>query len=96
VLGEFSLFIVRVDVQLPISVLRISNQHSMVSVVDKPTNPVGVSLESWSEGFMVGSLIMMTLVTIANMKKHVLLHKLILLEVSHPSLIAINTSQNTN
>lgn len=30
---------------------------------------------------MVGSLIIMACVTFANMKKHVLLHKLILLEV---------------
>jgi hypothetical protein len=50
--------------------------------VKKPTDPAGVTLESWSEGFMVGSLIIMACVTVANMRRKVLLHKLILIEVS--------------
>ena len=37
-------------------------------------------LEGWSEGYMVGSLIIMACITIANMRKKVWLHKLILLE----------------
>lgn len=57
----------------------------MVFVVDKPSDPVGLVLEAWAEGFLVGSLVIMTCVTLANMRRHVLLHKLILLEVSdHP------------
>lgn len=47
----------------------------------KPTDLNGVALESWAEGYMVGSLIIMACITIANMRKGVLLHKLILLEV---------------
>jgi hypothetical protein len=47
-------------------------------------------LESWSEGFMVGALIIMACITVANMRKKVLLHKLILLEqllaMSHGTL----------
>lgn len=39
-------------------------------------------LEAWSQGFMVGSLIIMACITIANMRRGVLLHKLILVEVS--------------
>ncbi|KIV90974.1 hypothetical protein PV10_05572 [Exophiala mesophila] len=37
-------------------------------------------LEAWSQGFMVGSLIIMACITIANMRRGVLLHKLILVE----------------
>lgn len=39
-------------------------------------------VESWGEGFMFGALLIMAFITIANMRRHVLLHKLILLEVS--------------
>ncbi len=53
----------------------------MVMNVEKPTDPAGVTLESWSGGFMVGSLIIMACVTVANMRRKVLLHKLILIEV---------------
>lgn len=49
--------------------------------VQKPTDPAGVTLESWAQGFMVGSLIIMACVTVANMRRKVLLHKLILVEV---------------
>ncbi|KAJ9647014.1 hypothetical protein H2201_007183 [Coniosporium apollinis] len=38
-------------------------------------------LEGWSEGFMVGALIIMSCVTVANMRRGVLLHKLILFEL---------------
>lgn len=38
-------------------------------------------LESWSQGFLVGSLLIMAAITIANMRRKVLLHKLILIEV---------------
>ncbi|KIW75517.1 hypothetical protein Z517_10259 [Fonsecaea pedrosoi CBS 271.37] len=37
-------------------------------------------LEGWSEGFMVGALVIMACITIANMRRGVLLHKLILIE----------------
>jgi hypothetical protein len=49
--------------------------------VTKPTDPAGLVLEAWAEGFMVGSLIIMSCITLANMRRGVLLHKLILLEV---------------
>ena len=42
--------------------------------------PEDFILEGWSEGFMVGALIIMACITIANMRRKVLLHKLILLE----------------
>jgi len=54
----------------------------MVLDVQKPDDPSGLILESWAQGFMVGALIMMACVTFANMRRNVLLHKLILLEVS--------------
>lgn len=37
-------------------------------------------LESWSQGCLVGSLLIMGCITVANMRRGVLLHKLILLE----------------
>jgi hypothetical protein len=56
----------------------------------KPTNPDHLTLEAWSQGMMVGALVIMSMITIANMRAGVLLHKLILLEVrficSHQSL----------
>lgn len=40
----------------------------------------GFITEAWSEGFIVGALLIMACITVANMRKGVLLHKLILLE----------------
>lgn len=37
-------------------------------------------LESWSQGFVVGALLLMACITMANMRRGVLLHKLILAE----------------
>lgn len=51
--------------------------------VAKPSDPAGIALEAWAQGYMAGSLIVMTCIAIANMRKHVLLHKLIVIEVSH-------------
>lgn len=48
---------------------------------ERPTSPDGLVLEAWAEGYMVGSLIIMTCITVANMRRGVLLHKLILIEV---------------
>lgn len=50
--------------------------------VTKPTNANGLILEAWAQGFMVGALIIMSCITLANMRRGVLLHKLILIEVS--------------
>jgi len=53
----------------------------MVLNVAKPADSTGAILEAWAQGYMVGSLVIMACVTFANMRKHVLLHKLILLEL---------------
>lgn len=58
--------------------------------VEKPTDPDGLILEAWAQGLMVGSLLIMAAITIANMKKKVLLHKLIFAEVR-----ATQTSQGS-
>lgn len=47
-----------------------------------PKNPPGLVLEAWAQGMMVGALIIMSCITLANMRRSVLLHKLILIEVS--------------
>lgn len=44
-------------------------------VVEKPTNPESLTLEAWSSGYLVGALVIMGFITIANMRKGVLLHK---------------------
>ena len=54
----------------------------MVLKQEKPTDPTGVTIEAWSGGWMVGALIIMACVTVVNMRRKVLLHKLILIEVS--------------
>jgi hypothetical protein len=38
-------------------------------------------IEGWGEGFMLGALLIMAVITVANMRKGILLHKMILLEV---------------
>jgi hypothetical protein len=50
-------------------------------LVTKPSMPNELILEAWGQGFMVGALIIMMCITLANMRRGVLLHKLILLEV---------------
>lgn len=47
----------------------------------KPSNPAHLTLEAWSQGMMVGTLVFMIFLTVANMRRRVLLHKLILVEV---------------
>ncbi|QDS74103.1 hypothetical protein FKW77_009722 [Venturia effusa] len=44
-------------------------------------NPEVFVVESWGEGFMFGALLIMSCITISNMRRGVLLHKLILLEL---------------
>ena len=48
----------------------------------RPSDPDGLALEAWAEGYMLGSLIIMAAITAANMRRKVLLHKLIFIEVS--------------
>jgi len=50
--------------------------------VQKPSDVEGAIIEAWAQGFMVGSLIVMACVAFSNMRRGVLLHKLILIEVS--------------
>lgn len=50
--------------------------------VAKPSDAAGVTIEAWAQGYMAGSLIVMACIAVANMRKHVLLHKLIVVEVS--------------
>ncbi|OIW31291.1 hypothetical protein CONLIGDRAFT_543206, partial [Coniochaeta ligniaria NRRL 30616] len=41
----------------------------------------GLALEAWAQGFMVGALVIMAAITIANMRRHIILHKLVLIEL---------------
>lgn len=42
-------------------------------------------VEGWGEGFMLGALLIMSVITVANMRRGVFLHKLILTEVRFKS-----------
>ncbi|KAJ6151972.1 hypothetical protein N7497_006291 [Penicillium chrysogenum] len=48
--------------------------------ISKPTEADALILEAWGQGLMVGSLLIMAVITLANMKSHILLHKLIFAE----------------
>lgn len=63
------------------------NDLSIMPVIDssRPTDPDGLVVEAWGQGMMVGSLVIMVAITLSNMKKHILLHKLILAEVQRPT-----------
>lgn len=56
-----------------------SNSTSIEGI--EPVELKGVILEAWDQGLVIGSLLVMLAVTVANMRKRVLLHKLILTEV---------------
>lgn len=45
------------------------------TVVEKPTNPEELILEAWAQGYLVGALVIMAFITLANMRRGVLLHK---------------------
>jgi hypothetical protein len=47
----------------------------------------GVIIEAWSQGVLFGGVLVLIMFTIANMRRHVLLHRLILLEVSRFHLL---------
>lgn len=59
----------------------MSDQEEVQHQWDKPQGSVNLALEAWSQGLVIGALIIMTGITTANMRHGVLLHKLILLEV---------------
>lgn len=57
--------------------------------VEKPQDASGLILEAWTEGYMIGSLIIMWAVTISNMKRGVILHKLIMIEVCYVASLTL-------
>jgi hypothetical protein len=69
------------------SALHPRDAAAPASVV-KPSKPlksdmtqIGLVVEAWGEGFNVGALIILMLIVVCNLRRRVLLHKLILLEV---------------
>lgn len=42
---------------------------------EKPTDSQSLVLEAWAQGYMVGSLVILAFITLANMRRGVLLHK---------------------
>ncbi|CAK3836217.1 hypothetical protein DOTSEDRAFT_72605 [Lecanosticta acicola] len=57
------------------------DQSDMTLDVEKPADGTGLTIEAWAEGYMVGSLIIMACLAVANMRRKVLLHKLIVMEL---------------
>ena len=51
-------------------------------------------LEAWGQGFNVGSLVILILLVLCNYRRHVLLHKLILLEVRKGAANSVTISIN--
>lgn len=60
---------------------RNANGSGHIFDVSKPTDVNGAIIEAWAQGYMIGSLIIMATITLANMRRGVLLHKLILIEL---------------
>jgi hypothetical protein len=52
-----------------------------------------VILEGWSQGVLFGALLVLVMFTIANMRRRILLHWLILLEASHFHLLHASGNQ---
>lgn len=73
----------------PAAFLQIANMSTTgmqalsrrMTEVTKPTDPDGLILEAWAQGYMVGSIVIMIFITLCNIRRGVLLHKLILLEL---------------
>ena len=53
----------------------LANRWVQGVVVPKPTDPSELVLEAWAMGYLVGSLVIMGFITLANMRRGVLLHK---------------------
>lgn len=58
-----------------------SAPEAMTLNVQKPQDPAGLTIEAWAQGYMCGSLIIMACVAFSNMRSHILLHKLIVIEL---------------
>ena len=64
-------------------VARADGNSALPDVPTRSSFPVeGDIVEAWAQGYNVGSLIILMLIVLCNYRKRVLLHKLILLEVS--------------
>ncbi|KAF1979098.1 hypothetical protein BU23DRAFT_563337 [Bimuria novae-zelandiae CBS 107.79] len=61
-------------------IIRISRDAdpNIVGHQPRPRTPEGLIIEAWAQGYLVGSLIIMIFITLANMRRGVLLHKLLL------------------
>lgn len=59
----------------------------------RPADADGLALEAWAEGYMLGALVIMAVITLANMRPKVLLHKLIFVEVRLPNTESGSTDQ---
>ena len=57
--------------------IRISRdaEPNIVDHQAMPKTPEGLIIEAWAQGYLVGSLFIMIFITLANMRRGVLLHK---------------------
>lgn len=67
------------------SILRSLRTKNMGKVRDRcadtTTGVSGTTVEAWGQGFMAGGLIVLMLLTLGSLRRHALLHKLILIEL---------------
>ncbi|KAJ5173102.1 hypothetical protein N7492_005695 [Penicillium capsulatum] len=52
--------------------------------ITRPLDADGLVLEAWGQGLMVGRLLIIAAITLSNMKRNILLHKLIFAEMRLP------------
>lgn len=70
------------------------DEPSRSGMVAKPTQIGSLILEAWIQGYLLLALIIMACITLANMRRRVLLHKLILIEVHRSTTAFPPTSTN--
>ena len=66
----------------PIAAYLIERAHEVKVPTKSSLAQNGIILEAWGQGFNVGALVILILLVCCNIKRGVLLHKLILIEVT--------------
>lgn len=77
----------RISMEPPPQIIRriASSALENRGTVQKPATPESLNLEAWSSGYLNGALVIMACITVANMRKGVLLHKVIFPSISYLS-----------
>lgn len=63
-------------------------EANVVDIDPRPPGSDALVVEAWAQGYMVGSLIIMSFITVANMRRGVILHKVSADAIARPTLNA--------